>query len=60
MNKINLIKDTIDKSDIDYLIKWLKTYPMLTKGEQTIKLEKKYSESGGPLKLNKQMQSVSS
>lgn len=30
--KITLVKDTIDNSDIDSLIKWLQTYPKLTKG----------------------------
>ena len=37
---IPLVKDTIDKRDIDSLIEWLKTYPRLTKGELTIKFEK--------------------
>lgn len=30
--KITLVKDTIDKDDVDNLIDWLKTYPRLTKG----------------------------
>lgn len=30
--KITLVKDTIDKDDVDNLIEWLKTYPRLTKG----------------------------
>jgi len=30
--KIALVKDTIDKDDVDNLIEWLKTYPRLTKG----------------------------
>jgi len=29
--KITLVKDTIDKDDVDNLIEWLKTYPRLTK-----------------------------
>lgn len=31
-DKITLVKDTIDRDDVDNLIKWLKTYPRLTKG----------------------------
>lgn len=30
--KITLVKDTIDRDDVDNLIEWLKTYPRLTKG----------------------------
>jgi len=41
---ITLVKDTIDKSDIDQLINWLQTYPRLTKGPVTLSLEKKWSE----------------
>ena len=40
---IKLTEDTISNSDIDGLIDWLKTYPQLTKGELTPKLEKKWS-----------------
>lgn len=40
---IPLVKDTIDKKDIDNLIEWLKTYPHLTKGELTLKYEKKWA-----------------
>ena len=43
MDKISLVKDTIDNNDIDNLIDWLKTYPRLTKGPVTLELEKKYS-----------------
>ena len=43
MDKITLVKDTIDNNDIDNLIDWLKTYPRLTKGPVTLELEKKYS-----------------
>lgn len=44
---IPLVKDTINKSEIDRLIEWLKTYPHLTKGELTLEYEKKWSESLG-------------
>jgi len=40
---ITLVKDTIDHHDIDELIKWLKTYPRLTKGPLTLQLEQKWS-----------------
>lgn len=43
-NLIPLAKDTIEKSDIDQLIVWLKKYPKLTKGEQTIKFEEQWSK----------------
>jgi CDP-6-deoxy-D-xylo-4-hexulose-3-dehydrase len=45
MNKIkyHLAEDTIDKKDIDALIRWLKKNPRLTKGELTLKFEKKWS-----------------
>ena len=42
--KIQLVKDTIDKQDIDKLIKWLKTEPQLTKGPLVIEFEKQWSE----------------
>jgi len=42
--KIPLVKDTINKEDIDNLIEWLKTYPKLTKGEKTIEFEKLWSK----------------
>lgn len=42
--KITLVKDTIDKDDVDNLIKWLETYPRLTKGPKTIEFEEKWSE----------------
>ena len=44
MEKISLVKNTIDNEDIDNLIDWLKTYPRLTKGPVTLELEKKFSE----------------
>tara|TARA_R110002051_G_scaffold325622_1_gene429462 strand:- start:5713 stop:6861 length:1149 start_codon:yes stop_codon:yes gene_type:complete len=40
---IKLVNDTIDNKDIDSLINWLKTYPRLTKGHLTPKLEEKWS-----------------
>ena len=44
MNNIPLQRDTINNSDIDRLIEWLKTYPRLTKGQVTLEFEKKWSE----------------
>jgi CDP-6-deoxy-D-xylo-4-hexulose-3-dehydrase len=41
---IPLVKDTIDSKDIDQLIEWLKTYPKLTKGDNTLKLEKTFAK----------------
>lgn len=41
---IQLVKDTINKKDIDNLIEWLKTYPRLTKGELTIEFEKQWAK----------------
>ena len=41
---IYLTNDTIDNKDIDSLIKWLKTYPRLTKGPLTKEFESKWSE----------------
>ena len=41
---ITLVKDTIDNNDIDNLIKWLKTYPRLTKSKVTLELEEKWSK----------------
>ena len=41
---ITLVKDTIDNNDIDRLVDWLKTYPRLTKGSVTLKLERKYAD----------------
>lgn len=42
--KITLVKDTIDNDDIDNLIEWLKTYPRLTKGVETVKFEEMWSK----------------
>ena len=40
--KVQLVKDTIDKHDINHLIKWLETSPRLTKGDYTTKFEKQW------------------
>ncbi|MEK7618671.1 MAG: aminotransferase class I/II-fold pyridoxal phosphate-dependent enzyme [Patescibacteria group bacterium] len=42
--RYHLAKDTIDRSDIDALIEWLKGYPRLTKSTLTTEFEKKWSE----------------
>jgi len=42
--RVNLVTDTIDKNDINQLIKWLQTYPRLTKGSVTIELEEKFAD----------------
>jgi CDP-6-deoxy-D-xylo-4-hexulose-3-dehydrase len=44
VEKITLVKDTIDINDVNKLIDWLKTNPRLTKGNLTIEFEKKWSE----------------
>ena len=44
MDRINLVKDTIDFDDVKKLISWLETNPRLTKGSLTIEFEKKWSE----------------
>jgi CDP-6-deoxy-D-xylo-4-hexulose-3-dehydrase len=44
MEKITLVKDTIDFDDIKKLISWLETNPKLTKGNLTVEFEKKWSE----------------
>ena len=44
MNKIDLVKDTINSEDIEKLISWLQTNPRLTKGELTIEFEKEWSK----------------
>lgn len=41
---IRLVQDTIDKKDINGLVKWLKTYPRLTKGELTVQFEKQFAD----------------
>mgnify|MGYP003626710006 FL=1 len=44
---IPLVKNTINKEDIDKLIEWLKTYPRLTKGDLTIEFEQLWSKFMG-------------
>ena len=46
---VKLVSDTIDRSDIDSLIEWLKQDPIprLTKGELTQKLEHKWATKIG-------------
>ena len=41
---IPLVKDTISKREIDELVKWLQTYPHLTKGEVTLEYETAWSK----------------
>lgn len=41
---IPLVRDTISKSNIDNLIDWLKTNPILTKNKVTIQFEKEWSD----------------
>lgn len=41
---IKLVEDTIDEKDIESLVRWLRTYPRLTKGPMTIKFENKWSK----------------
>ena len=44
MSSINLVKDTLDHNDIDQLIKWLQSYPRLTKGNLTLEFEELWSQ----------------
>lgn len=44
MERIKLVKDTIDANDINLLIDWLKTNPILTKNKLTVEFEEKYSK----------------
>jgi CDP-6-deoxy-D-xylo-4-hexulose-3-dehydrase len=44
MNNIPLQRDTINNTDIDRLIEWLKTYPRLTKGNVTLEFEQKWAK----------------
>ncbi len=45
MKKIryHLAEDTIDDKDIDSLVRWLKTYPRLTKGKLNLEFEARWS-----------------
>ena len=44
---INLVNDTIDSDDINSLVEWIQTNPRLTKGDQTLKFERAWSEFMG-------------
>ncbi len=44
---IPLVKDTINRQDIQKLIEWLSTYPRLTKGDLTKKFEEEWSNWNG-------------
>ena len=44
LKKINLVSDTIDQTDIERLIEWLKTNPRLTKDDETVKFEQLWSK----------------
>jgi CDP-6-deoxy-D-xylo-4-hexulose-3-dehydrase len=43
MIRYHLAEDTIDRRDVDSLIRWLKTYPRLTKGKLTLEFEAGWS-----------------
>lgn len=45
--RFHLAADTIDRNDVDRLIRWLQTYPRLTKGELTLQFEEKWSRWAG-------------
>lgn len=47
MIRFSLAPDTIDRNDVDRLIRWLQTYPRLTKGEVTLQFEEKWSRWSG-------------
>ena len=49
---VNLVEDTIDRADIKRLIKWLETFPRLTKGPITIEFEGNKPIIGLPKILN--------
>src|SRR5438552_9667439 len=40
--RYHLAEDTVDRRDVDRLIRWLKTYPRLTKGKVTLEFEAKW------------------
>ena len=44
---IKLVQDTIDSTDIDRLVEWLKTYPRLTKGAITVEFEQAFAKWTG-------------
>ena len=45
--KYPLVKDTIDNDDIDELVRWLQTYPRLTKGPLTKEFESRWASYVG-------------
>lgn len=45
--RIPLVRDTVSKSDISSLIKWLETNPRLTKGDNTVEFERAWSRWNG-------------
>jgi len=47
MIRFPLAPDTIDRNDVDRLIRWLQTYPRLTKGEVTLQFEERWSRWAG-------------
>lgn len=47
MLRFPLAPDTIDRHDVDRLIRWLQTYPRLTQGEVTLQFEEKWSRWAG-------------
>ena len=47
MIRYHLAEDTIDREDVDSLVRWLKTYPRLTKGELTLRFEGAWSRKLG-------------
>jgi len=44
MVRFHLAEDTIDSQDVDRLIRWLKSYPRLTKDQVTIQFEEAWSQ----------------
>lgn len=44
---ILLAEDTVTQGDFDRLIEWLKTYPRLTKGQQTVSFEQEWAKVMG-------------
>ncbi len=44
MIRYYLAEDTIDNQDVDALVRWLKSYPRLTKGKLTVEFEKQWSK----------------
>lgn len=44
MIRYHLAEDTIDNKDVDSLVRWLKSYPRLTKGKVTLQFESDWSQ----------------